>query len=129
MIPQYTLFSNFFTQRFELITSFLCISDCDCHDNVKFHVKGDLQNYTKKQIQDIVHVVADILHCKEEDIGIQGLQKSQSFILILSIKKDLTWKLSVINEADLLKFDRLNIDYLIVRERLILLKSSRGKCF
>lgn len=107
----------------------ICISDCDGHENVKFHVKGDLKNYTKEQIQDIVHVVADILHCKEEDIGIQGLQKSQSFILILSIQRDLTWKLSYLNEADLLRFNRLNIDYLVVRERLIPLESSRGKCF
>lgn len=71
--------------------------------------------------------VAAILECKKEDILLNGVRHSTSFLLSLSVKNAYLWKLSAMNEQDWLKLHRLNIDYLIIDEEKISLKKPEGK--
>lgn len=95
--------------------------------DVQFHVKGDLSGYTKEYIRDVIDTVAAILECNEEDILLNGVRPSTSFLLTLSVKEVYSWKLLVLNEEDRKKFWRLNIDYLIIDKNTIDLEGLKGK--
>lgn len=95
--------------------------------NVKFHVKGDVDNYSKKEIDDILEGVAEILDCEKRDILVNGVLPSMSFIIVLSINEAYIWRLDVLSKQDCNKLRRLNIDYLIVDEYLFFLESPKGK--
>lgn len=71
--------------------------------------------------------VAAILECKKEDILLNGVRHSTSFLLSLPVKNAYLWKLSAMNEQDWLKLHRLNIDYLIIDDEEISLKKQEGK--
>lgn len=94
---------------------------------MKFHVKGDVDNYSNKEIDDILEELAEMLNCEKWDILVNGVLPSMSFILVLLIKEDFTWRLNALDEQDCKKLGRLNIDYLIVDDELFLLDSSKGK--
>lgn len=74
----------------------------------------------------IVEVVADILCCKAEEILVNGVRPSASFYLVLSIQEDYTWKLSNMNEEDLLRLTKFNIDFLNFDENTITINSENG---
>lgn len=95
---------------------------------MKIHVNADTKYYTKEKLQDIVQVVADINHCQKEDIEIHSLEHSQSFILVLSIKKIYNWKWSDLSAEDRQKLVSLDIDFLIIGEEPLVLDRSKGKC-
>lgn len=94
--------------------------------NVKFHIKGNLDDYTRQDIDDIVEEVADMLECEKRNILVNGVLHSSSFLLVLSIKETYVWKLSCMNEQDKMKLQRLNIDYLMIGEEVIVLDGSKG---
>lgn len=95
--------------------------------DVKFHVKGDVDNYSKKDIDDILEELAEMLKCEKSDIFVNGVLPSMSFILVVSINEAFTWRLNALDEQDCKKLGRLNIDYLVVDDELFLLDSSKGK--
>lgn len=74
----------------------------------------------------IVEVVADIICCKAEEIFVNGVRPSASFYLVLSIQEDYTWKLSNMNEEDLLRLTKFNIDFLNFDENTITINSENG---
>lgn len=96
-------------------------------------MQADLEKYPKKKVQRIVMTVADILACSEENIQVDAIQPSESFIIVLSIKKELIRKLIISlekNETLHNQLTALSIDYLIVDDKTIFLKSiarSKGK--
>lgn len=90
-------------------------------------MKGDLNGYTKEDIQNIVKTVAAMLDCEENDIFVHGVLHSTSFILILSMRMSFTQKLSVLNAQDCLKLQKLNIDSLSLNGQTITLDSKKGK--
>lgn len=94
--------------------------------DVKFHIKGNLDDYTRQAIDDIVQEVADMLECEKRNILVNGVLHSSSFLLVLSIKETYVWKLSCMNEQDKVKLQRLNIDYLMFGEEVIALTGSKG---
>lgn len=94
--------------------------------DVKFHIKGNLDDYTRQAIDDIVQEVADMLECEKRNILVNGVLHSSSFLLVLSIKETYVWKLSCMNEQDKVKLQRLNIDYLMFGEEVIALSGSKG---
>lgn len=98
---------------------------------VQFHVQADLEKYTKKKVDCIVMTVADMLACSKENIKVVSIQPSESFIIVLSIKKELIRKLIISlekNETLHNQLTALSIDYLMVDDKTIYLKSiSRSK--
>lgn len=97
------------------------------YKNVQFHIKGELSGHDKDYIQNVIETVAAILDCKEEDILLNGVQHSNSFLLSLSVKTVYIRKLLAINEPDRLRLIRLNIDYIIIDKETINLERPRGK--
>lgn len=97
--------------------------------SVQFHIQGDLNDYTKENIQHIVEVVADILECETQEIFVNGVKPSSSFFLVLSLKEVYTRKLSEVNEQDRLRLIKLYIDFIIVDLNTIFLQSLEGKSY
>lgn len=95
--------------------------------NVKFHVKGDVDNYSKKEIDEILEGVAEMLDCEKRDILVNGVLPSMSFIIVLSINEAYIWRLNVLSKQDCNKLRRLNIDYLIVDQYRFFFESTKGK--
>lgn len=96
---------------------------------MQFHIQGDLTSYTKEDIYGIVVTVAAILKCYPEDIRVNGLKRSESVMLILSIKKTYSCKLSFLNIPDWMRLVELGIDYLILDKDKIILKKPQGMIF
>lgn len=71
--------------------------------------------------------MAVILRCKEEDVLLNGAQRSKSFLLSLSIKEPYIRKLLALEEQDRLKLRRLNIDYLIIDGEILDIEIPKGK--
>lgn len=94
---------------------------------MKFHVKGDVDNFSQKEIDTILEEVAEILACEKGDILVNGVLPSMSFILVLLINEAFIERLDVLNEQDCDKLRRLNIDYFIIDEDIFWVESSKGK--
>lgn len=94
---------------------------------MKFHVKGDVDNFSQKEIDAILEEVAEILACEKWDILVNGVLPSMSFILVLLINEAFIEILDVLNEQDCDKLRRLNIDYFIIDEDIFWVESSKGK--
>lgn len=97
------------------------------YTNIEFHVQGNITSIHSQEVENILETVAVMLGCKKEDIYVNGVRPSSSFILILSIKETDTWKLSEVNQEDRKKLAKLKIDFLVVEEDTIHLESSKGK--
>lgn len=95
--------------------------------NVKFHVKGDVDNYSKKEIDDILEAVAEMVDCEKRDILVNGVLPSMSFIIVLFFNEAYVRRLTFRIKQDCNKLRRLNIDYFIVGEYLFFLESPKGK--
>lgn len=91
------------------------------------HVKGQLSLYPKEYIRKVKETVAAILDCREDDILLNGVRHSTSFLLSLSVKDVYIRKLLAMNGEDRLKLRCLNIDYLIVDKKTIRLDKPKGK--
>lgn len=74
-----------------------------------------------------MRTVAAMVDCVEKDIVVNGVLHSTSFILILSMRKSVTQKLSALNEQDCLKLQKLKIDSLSLNGKTITLESVKGK--
>lgn len=96
---------------------------------MQFHIQGDLTSFTKEDIDRIVVTVAAILNCYPNDIRVNGLKRSESVMLILSIKKTYSCKLSFLNIQDCMRLVELGIDYLILDKDKIILKKPQGMIF
>lgn len=71
--------------------------------------------------------MAVILECKEENIMLNGVRHSESFMISLSVKEAYSGKLLALKEKDCIKLRRLNIDYLIIDGESIHIERSKGK--
>lgn len=94
---------------------------------MQFHVQGEISGYTKNYIEAVIETVAIILDCKVEDILLNGVRHSTSFLLTLSVKEVYRCKLSALNERDRQQLRKLNIDYLIIDRDIISLEGANGK--
>lgn len=94
---------------------------------VQFHVLGNLSSYNKDKILKIRETVAAILDCREEDILLNGIRPSTSFLLCLSVKEVYSWKLLDLIEQHRSKLMKLDIDYFIINKDTILLEGPKGK--
>lgn len=94
---------------------------------VQFHVRGNLSSYTQNKIRMIRETVAAIVGCKAEDILLNGIRPSTSFLLCLSVKEVYSWKLLDLIEQHRLKLMKLDIDYFIINKDTILLEGPTGK--
>lgn len=94
---------------------------------MQFHVQGDLNNYTKENIVNIVETVAGILNCRTDEILVNGVHHSRSFMLVLSMKDIYVRKLMTLSERDCRHLTRLHIDYFILNQKIFQLASSKGK--
>lgn len=94
---------------------------------MQFHVLGNLSSYTKDQIRMVRETVAAIVDCNSEDILLNGIRPSTSFLLCLSVKEVYSWKLLDLNEQHRLKLMKLDIDYFIINKDTILLEGPKGK--
>lgn len=68
-----------------------------------------------------------MLGCEDEDIVLNGVRHSKSFLLTLSVKGIYIWKLLNLKEKDRIKLIRHNIDYLIIDREIIRLERPTGK--
>lgn len=71
--------------------------------------------------------MAAILDCKDEDILLNGVRHSKSFLISLSVKEIYIWKLLALEENDRIKLKSHNIDYLIIDRKIIHLERPKGK--
>lgn len=110
-----------------LISFYYLLNAVNGYLDVQFHVQGEISGYTKEYIQDVIETVAAIVDCNEEDILLNGVRHSTSFLLSLSVKEVYSWKLMVLNEEDGKKLRRLTIDYLIIDKNTIDLEGLKGK--
>lgn len=110
-----------------LLSFYYLLNAVNGYRDVQFHVQGEISGYTKEYIHDVIETVAAILGCKEEDILLNGVRHSTSFLLSLSVKEVYSWKLLVLNEEDSKRLRRLNIDYLIIDKNTIDLEGLKGK--
>lgn len=94
---------------------------------MRFHIQGNLTEYSKNQIEKITDEVAAMLECEDGDILENGVMESASFLLVLSIKESYTHKLFILGKQDRLKLKKLNIDYIIVDKETIFSDSENGK--
>lgn len=97
------------------------------YKNVEFHVQGDVSGYSRDYINHVIKTVAAILDCKDEDILLNGVRHSKSFLISLSVKEIYIWKLLVLEEKYRIKLKRHNIDYLIIDRKIIHLDRPKGK--
>lgn len=97
------------------------------YTKVQFHVQGDLKNYTKENIVNIVETVAGILDCRTDEIIVNGVHHSRSFMLVLSMKDIYISKLMTLSERDCRHLTRLHIDFFILNQKIFQLASSKGK--
>lgn len=93
-------------------------------EDIRFHIKKDLLDYTRQKIKEIVEFVAKLLGCSKEEILVNGLIPSASFLLVLSVKKVKIWKLHNLNGQERLILTKFDIDYFIVDENTITLNSQ-----
>lgn len=93
--------------------------------NVKFHVEGNISDYSKEDIKKIKDTVAVILKCTADDISISGICQATSFFVVISIKAKYKRNLLSLVASDREKICRLNIDYFIVDSTFVRL--TRGK--
>lgn len=73
--------------------------------------------------------MAAILDCKDEDILLNGVRHSESFLISLSVKEIYIWKLLALQENDHIKLKRHNIDYLIIDGKSIHLDGQKGNLY
>lgn len=92
----------------------------------KFHVQGDISNYTSDQIGIIKETVAAIVRCDKEEIHLNGLCNSTSFFVVLSIIESCMKRLFNMKEQDKEKLISLNINYFIVDSFPVYLQKSKG---
>nr|XP_034316342.1 uncharacterized protein LOC117685877 [Crassostrea gigas] len=95
------------------------------YQNVLFHVKGNLSDYSLERIAEIRETLAVLLNCTSKEILIGGACPSNSFLLVLSIKETYSCKLLALEQCDKDKLTKLNIDYIIVDLIVISLEPSK----
>lgn len=89
-------------------------------------MRGNLSEYSAKQIEKIKETVAVILECSSEDIAVIGYCPSNSFLIVLSIKEVYLSKLLKMGPLDKCKLRKLNIDYLIIDLYVIYVEPPKG---
>lgn len=94
---------------------------------VKFHVQGDMKEYTKREIELIRKTVVELLKCKAKDIFVSGLDHSSSFFVIVSIREDYIRNLFELEEHDEEKLASLRINCFIVDCVTVYLNVHKGK--
>lgn len=95
--------------------------------NIQVHVLGNLTEYSSERIKQIKDTVAAIVGCTSEEILVGGFTHSNSFFVILAIKDIYYSKLLDMGQQDRDKLRQLNIDFLIVDLKEILLDPWKGK--
>lgn len=75
---------------------------------------GNLSHYTKEEISNILETVAAILECKKEEIFVNGIRHSSSFIVVFSVKEIYLRNILAMKQQDKDKLCSLNIDYFII---------------
>lgn len=96
------------------------------YKKVKFHVQGNISNYTTDQIGIIKETVVAIVGCEGEDIHLDGFLNSDSFFVVLSMTERYVNGLFNMNQQDKEKLVNLNIDYFIIDSDHINLKNPKG---
>eukprot|EP00105_Crassostrea_gigas_P031928 XP_011454771.2 PREDICTED: uncharacterized protein LOC105347399 [Crassostrea gigas] len=95
------------------------------YTKVQFHVQGDLNNYTRENIVNIVETVAGILNCRTDEILVNGVYHSRSFMLVLSMRDIYIKKWMNLSERDCHRLTSLHIDYFILNQKIFQLESSK----
>lgn len=93
----------------------------------EFHVRGNLSDYSKEQIERIKETVASIVGCTPEEIHENGYLKSSSFFVVLSMKEPFARKLLTMKHDEKDSLRRLNIDYIKLDNDTVNLEISEGK--
>lgn len=100
----------------------------DGFKRIRFHIKRSIHEFTKEKISMIVTVVAEIMDCAPGKILLSGILPSTSFFLVFSVHElERTFRLHNVNEQNRLRFAHFDIDYFIVDEKNIKIKSLRGE--
>lgn len=93
----------------------------------EFHVRGNLSDYSKEQIEKIKETVASIVGCTPEEIHENGYLKSSSFWMVLSMKEPFARKLLTMKHDEKDSLRRFNIDYIKLNDDIVNLEISKGK--
>lgn len=96
------------------------------YKNVKFHVEGNLSDYAANDIKIIQETIASFVGCDKKEIHLNGFCRSNSFLVVLSMKERYVNGLFNMKQQDKEKLILLNIHYFIVDSKYIYLKHSKG---
>lgn len=94
--------------------------------NVQFHVEGNIIDYQKDYIDRIVETVAAIIDCSTDEIFVNGIKHSASFIIVLSMKRDHASELINMNRQNRHKLMLLKVDYLMIDDQTIYMDVAKG---
>lgn len=94
------------------------------YKKVQFHVQGNITNYTLNQIRIIKETVAAIVGCDNEEIHLNGLSKSTSFLVVLLMKERYINGLFNMKQQDKEKLANLNINYFIADSNYLYLEKG-----
>lgn len=97
------------------------------YKKVQFHVQGNITNYTLNQIRIIKETVAAIVGCDNEEIHLNGLSKSTSFLVVLLMKERYINGLFNMKQQDKEKLANLNINYFIADSNYVYLEKVKEK--
>lgn len=114
-------------KKIQKFNSFFFHSTENGYKNVQCHVRGNLSNYTTKDIEKIKKTVAAILGCLPEEVLTVGYCPSTSFLVVLSMKDVFLSKLLKMGQSEKNEIRKLNIDYLIIDLFIYYVEPSKGK--
>ncbi|KAK3091070.1 hypothetical protein FSP39_016923, partial [Pinctada imbricata] len=84
------------------------------HDFLRCHIAGSLDHFTRVQLEQIRHTVANLLDCPPHYVLVNGLEPSQSLLLTLMVPKELLDSLLSASkeELSLLGYHHINFIYI-----------------
>lgn len=87
----------YFLKRYIIFNVFFIILVIGFKD-VKFYVKGDVDNYFNKDIDDILEEFVEMFKCEKWDILVNGVLLLMSFIFVFLIKEVFIRRLNVLDD-------------------------------
>ncbi|XP_061172835.1 antiviral innate immune response receptor RIG-I-like [Saccostrea echinata] len=81
------------------------------YKQARFHVNGNVEDYSKEDLLRIRDTIAAMLDCSTDSVSIEGLRPSESFVVVVAIKQEYINRLLERAQNILVHLCDLNVDY------------------
>lgn len=82
--------------------------------HVQFHIAGNLQIYSNKELHNIRNIVIAFLGCNDDDVVLDGIHLANSFFVVLGIREIFVNKLLDMDQQHIQQLCDLKVDYFIL---------------